>query len=61
MNSQRKKLLIMYFLAFTFSKSYYGILLGINVIIKQSFFYGFFMNFIGEVISLLSSEIFQIV
>ena len=57
MKSQRKKLLTMCFLAFTFSISYYGILLGINVITKQSFYYGFFMNFIGEVISLLSSGI----
>ncbi len=57
MKSQRKKLLIMCFLTFTFSISYYGILLGINVITKQSFYYGFYMNFIVEMISLLSSEI----
>jgi MFS family permease len=47
----------MCFLAFTFSISYYGVLLGINTIAEQSFYYGFFMNFIGEVISLLSSGI----
>ena len=57
MKSQQKKLLIMCFLAFTFSISYYGVLLGINKITEQTFYYGFFMNFIGEVISLLSSGI----
>ena len=57
MKSQQKKLLIMCFLAFTFSMSYYGVLLGINTITEQTFYYGFFMNFTGEVISLLSSGI----
>ena len=57
MKSQQKRLSIMCFLAFTFSISYYGVLLGINTIAEQSFYYGFFMNFIGEVISLLSSGI----
>ena len=57
MKSQRKKLIKICFLAFTFSMSYYGVLLGINTIAEQTFYYGFFMNFTGEVISLLSSGI----
>ena len=44
MNSQRKKLLIMSFLAFTFSISYYGILLE-YMNNKTKFFLWFFYEF----------------